>query len=150
KAGEFAMSYHENPRPEQALKFLDKLVDEKVLAGLGEMGGRGDVVASHCFGHMARGQTKLIRAYEAQFPKAGKRGREFLLTSLQLCGDETTAKTLDAWSKDIAFKDQKQQIDRVSRFLADPKRKLPRDTPPVESTDLDLLWADFMVTGEYA
>ena len=148
--GVFVMDYHKKPEPQRVPRLLDKVLEEKFLANPEFDESRGLVIMAHSFGHMARGQADLVRLYEAKFTKAKKEGRAFLLDSLRLCGDEQTLKHLNSWRKDPVFKEQHAHIDEIRRFLANPKRKLPRDQPPFGPTDLDLLWADFFVTGEYA
>jgi uncharacterized protein (TIGR03067 family) len=146
----FMMSYHQKPEPKRVPEMLELALDEKLLAEMQSGQAHADVLLAHSFGHMARANAKLVRHYEDKFAKAGKLGRAILLTSLRLCGDADTVKKLAAWRDDPAFKAQRTAIDETHRFLSDPKRKLPRDLPPTMPDQLDLLWADFFVTGEYA
>jgi uncharacterized protein (TIGR03067 family) len=106
--------------------------------------------AAHAFGHMARNNPKLVRAYEARFAGADDNGKAFLLEALRVCGDELTLRQLDAWSADPAFRGQRETIEKTRVLLKDSKGRLPRDVAARSPSDLDLLWADFLVTGEYA
>ncbi len=148
--GDFVRAYHKKPEPKRAPGLLDKALDSEFPLNSPFHKGDGRMVLAHAFGHMARGHADLVRVYEAKVAKAQNRGRAFLLESLRLCGDEQTIKHLDGWREDPAYREQYAIIDETRRFLADPKRKLPRGRPAVGPEDIDLLWADFLVTGDYA
>jgi uncharacterized protein (TIGR03067 family) len=148
--GDFVRAYHKKPEPKRVPGLLDKALDSEFPLNSPLHKGDGRMVLAHAFGHMARGHADLVRVYEAKFAKAQNRGRTFLLESLRLCGDEQTIKHLDGWRKDPAYREHYAIIDDTRRFLADPKRKLPRGRPAVGPEDIDLLWADFLVTGDYA
>jgi hypothetical protein len=148
---EFMMTYHQKPAPDRVPKFLEIVTQEKFLSRFDK--DESDILVvglAHSFGHMARGQTKLVRLFEKRFETAEKRGRAFLLTSLLLCGDEQTVNQLDIWHKDPTYREQNKKIEEIRHFLADPKRKLPRDLPVKTHRDVSVLWADFFVTGDYA
>jgi hypothetical protein len=115
----------------------DELPDQRLL------------LTAHAFGHMARAHADLVRAYEAEIVSATPAGRRFLLSTLQVCGDADTVKQFEAWAKDPKYAGVKNQLLGLARFLADPKRKLPRDAAVHVPTELDLLWVDFLVNGEY-
>ena len=44
----------------------------------------------------------------------------------------------------------KTELAATQKVLSAPKRELPRDRPAKTPEELDLLWVDFLVTGEYA
>jgi uncharacterized protein (TIGR03067 family) len=54
------------------------------------------------------------------------------------------------WSQNSEYRDQKEGLNALRGFLADRKRRMPRDRQAQTPGDLDLLWADFLTTGEYA
>jgi hypothetical protein len=101
-------------------------------------------------GQIARGHPEIVRAYEAAWATAPKTGRRLILRSLMGCGDETTRQQLDRWAADDSAKDLRPEIEQVRKHLADPKRKGPRDRPAQTPHDLDMLWADFLINGEWA
>src|SRR5207302_367805 len=46
--------------------------------------------------------------------------------------------------------DLRPELEALKNHLKDPARKHVRDRPARTPKDLDLLWANFFVTGEYA
>jgi len=98
---------------------------------------------------MARGNAELVRTYESRFVAVTQPGKLFLLTCLQICGDQETVKQIKAWQRDAKNSDLKKALETARHAVSNPKRSLPRDRPPRFPTELDLLWVDFLVTGEY-
>lgn len=66
------------------------------------------------------------------------------------CGDKETLKQIDAWMADPKLAEHRADLATLKRFLEDPQRKGVRDRPAKAPLDLDLLWANFFTTGEYA
>jgi uncharacterized protein (TIGR03066 family) len=101
-------------------------------------------------GDVAAGKPKIVRAYEAAFLGAPPAGQRLILRALRNCGDRDTVKRIDAWRADRRSADVRSDLDALKKHLADPKRKHVRDLPAREPKDLDLLWANYFITGEYA
>src|SRR5438132_1018077 len=141
----FVSHYYLKPDPQRVPPILDI-----VLKDLGDQEDVQNVLVGHAFGHMARGNQKLIRLYESRFLNATDTGRVFLVEALRICGDDLTRDKLEKWSRDPAYKHQQRRLESAVTFLVDRKRRLPRDRPAETPMDLDLLWADFFTTGEYA
>ncbi len=149
EVGKFITYYHRKPEPTR--------VPEMLTAALKEVSGEpspfrpdnGPELTATAFGHMGKGQPKLVRHYESLFDDSGKQGKTFLLHALRVCGDADTSKRMEKWAGDPRNADCKKEIEVARTFLADPKRELARDRAAKTPEDLDLLWADFLVTGEY-
>jgi uncharacterized protein (TIGR03066 family) len=101
-------------------------------------------------GDIAAGKPKIVRAYEAAFLEAPPAGQRLILRALRNCGDRETINRIDAWRADRRSADVRSDLDSLKKYLEDPKRKHVRDLPAREPKDLDLLWANFFITGEYA
>src|SRR5262249_50259272 len=101
-------------------------------------------------GDIAAGKPRIGRAYEAAFVEAPPAGQRLVLRALRNCGDRETVKQIDAWRADRRSADVRSELDALKKHLEDPKRKHVRDLPAREPRDLDLLWANFFITGEYA
>jgi len=69
--------------------------------------------------------------------------------ALRICGDATTRRQLENWSRDPIYRNEKKRLEAAATLLGDPKRRLPRDLPVQTPLDLDLLCVDFLITGEY-
>jgi uncharacterized protein (TIGR03067 family) len=148
--GVFIAGYHRKPAPARVPEMLDsalKLINKEPSPFPAPNAG---MLIANAFGHMGKGQTKLVRQYESRFDGAGKYGKPFLLETLKICGDGDTLKHMDKWAGDPRNAEWKKEIEAALAFLANPKRQLPRDRGAKTPDDLDLLWADFLVTGEYA
>src|SRR5262249_26387348 len=148
---EFISRYHARPSPDRVCHFLDLALTKDVLQHP-VVSGRPHTrdLFSHGFGNMARGNPKLVRQIEARFAKTSGSGRTTILRCLRVCGDDETVKVLAAWRDDPRYADDSAFIETVRKSLADPRRKRPRDLPAKTPEELDYLWADFFVTGEYA
>jgi hypothetical protein len=101
-------------------------------------------------GDIAAGKPKIVRAYEAAFVEALPAGRRLVIGAPRHCGDQETVNRIDAWRPDRRFADVRADLDALKKHLEDPKRKQVRNLPAREPRDLDLLWANFFITGEYA
>jgi hypothetical protein len=101
-------------------------------------------------GDIAAGHPKEVRAYEAAFAGTTTAGRRVIVRALKNCGDRETVKQVDAWLADKRYADVRADLEALKKHLEDPKEKHVRDRPAREPKDLDQLWANFFVTGEYA
>jgi uncharacterized protein (TIGR03066 family) len=101
-------------------------------------------------GDIAAGKPKMVRAYEAAFIDAPPAGQRLIIRALRNCGDRETFNRIDGWRADRRSADVRSDLDSLKKHLEDPKRKHVRDLPAREPKDLDLLWANFFITGEYA
>ena len=66
------------------------------------------------------------------------------------CGDKETMKRIDAWLADRRYAGVRPELEALKKHLQDPKRTHVRDRPAQEPKELDLLWGNFFITGEYA
>jgi len=101
-------------------------------------------------GDIAAGKGRIVRRYEAEFANAPFFGRKLILRALANCGDKETSQLLDDWLADPRFTDHRAELEALQQHLADDQRKHVRDLPAQTPADLDLLWANFFITGEYA
>ena len=101
-------------------------------------------------GDIAAGRPKIVRAYEAAFIAAPPAGQRLVIQALRNCGDRETVKQIDGWRADRRSADVRAELDSLKKHLEDPKRRHVRDLPARDPKDLDLLWANFFITGEYA
>jgi hypothetical protein len=101
-------------------------------------------------GDVAAGHPKIVREYEVAFADAPPAGRRVVVRALRNCGDAETLKRVDAWLADPRYADNRADLEALRKHLADPGRKPVRDRPAKGPDDLDLLWGNFFITGEYA
>jgi hypothetical protein len=101
-------------------------------------------------GDIAAGKPKIVREYEAAFADAPTSGRRVIVRSLMNCGDRETIRRIDAWLADRRYADIRPGLEALKKHLEDPGRKHVRDRPARTPDDLDRLWGNFFVTGEYA
>src|SRR5262249_40196469 len=104
-------TYHRSPAPEKALQLLGQVLRKENIEHPALAAGADSLPLLGCaFGHMARGNPKLVRGYEAQFAGTTPTGRRLLLDCLRYCGDDQTLRQLDAWLADPAFGDLKEPL----------------------------------------
>jgi hypothetical protein len=100
-------------------------------------------------GDIAAGKPEVVREYEAAFADGPPGGRPIVIRALTNAGDKDTAKKVAGWIDDPNYADQKEGLQALQSHLENPKRQHVRDRPAKEPKDLDLLWANYFVTGEY-
>jgi uncharacterized protein (TIGR03066 family) len=101
-------------------------------------------------GDIGAGKPKIVRAYEAAFIEAPPLGQRLIIRALRNCGDRETVNQIDTWRANRRSADVRSELESLKKHLEDPKRKHVRDLPAGEPKDLDLLWANFFITGEYS
>jgi hypothetical protein len=101
-------------------------------------------------GDIAKGNPKIVREYEAAFPDAPLPGRHVIVQALMNCGDKETIKQIEGWVADPQNKTIRPELEALQKHLENPARKHVRDRPAREPLDLDRLWGNFFITGEYA
>jgi len=103
--------------------------------------------AAYLFGRIAQLEPGLITKYEDLFDKSSHDGRIFLLKVFQICGDEQVRNFLLTKLKDKNFSEEN---DRISKII---EKGIPIELNPLtrevsDASDLDFLWAEFVITGD--
>jgi hypothetical protein len=143
--------YYKSPDPTLGPKMLkDLLKPENIDHPFFQK--RPDVlnIVGAQLGDIAVGKPEIVRQYEEELTKAPVAGQKVIITALMNCGDKETAKKIEDWLTDKRLLPIKPEIEALLKHLADPKRKHVRDRPAKTPDDLDLLWSNFFITGEYA
>jgi hypothetical protein len=143
--------YYQSPNPELGPQLLKELLDKKNLEH--PWFADKDYVLnllSAQFGDIAAGKPKIVRKYEAAFAGASPAGKRVILHALENCGDKDTLKQIDAWLADPQYASVRPELEALKRQLKDPNHKHVRDRPAHTPDELDLLWVNYFVTGDYA
>jgi len=143
--------YYLNPDPKLGPKMLTELLKKENLEH--QLFARNDqlhLLIGAQLGDIATGHPEVIREYEKAFTGASPKGRLVVIRALHNAGDKETVKAVGEWIKDPKFAEQKAELEGLKASLEDPKRQHVRDVPARAPKDLDYLWANFFVTGEYA
>jgi hypothetical protein len=143
--------YYRNPDPALGPKLLGELLKKENLDH--PFFAKDDYALrlnAALLGDIGIGNPKVVRAYEAAFSGAAPKGRPIVLRALIACGDRETVKQIDAWLADPRYADSRDELEAVKGNLQDPERKHVRDRPVASPDDLDRLWGNFFITGEYA
>src|SRR5262245_45522423 len=143
-------NFYKKPDPRIAEQFLAELlkpenIDHKWFNGHADV---LDIMGTQ-LGDLANGHEELVRRYEAAFSETTLKGKQVIMAALKICGDETSQKVVAGWLTDAAHKDVKNELDGLSKHLTDPNRKHFRELPVKTPHDVDLLWGNFYITGEY-
>jgi hypothetical protein len=137
--------YYLRPVPGSVPEILERLACSKYLSSRMETGDDLSGTA-YLFARVARSEPWLAGKYREVLEKTGHTGRLFLIRVLGLMGGEDTAAYLQGKLADLQFAEEKGEVMRALAMLpggADVCR-MPVEKP----SDLDMLWAEFMVTGE--
>jgi hypothetical protein len=142
--------YYDSPDPKLGPKMLKDLLSDENL-GHPFFAKRPDVLTliAAQLGDIANGKSEIVRDYEKELPGAPEAGQKVIIRALMNCGDKETLKLFDGWAKDKRLDGVAKELAALKKHLADPKRKHARDLPVKEPRDLDLLWVNFFITGEY-
>lgn len=142
--------YYQKPDPKLGPKMLKALLQKENLEHpfFAERPEVLQLIAAQ-IGDIGTGKSDIVREYESAFPDAPPAGRKIIIRALTNAGDKETAKTVGEWLKDAKFAEQKADLDALKAHIEDPKRAHVRDLPAHAPKDLDLLWANFFITGEY-
>ena len=143
-------NYYRKPDPKIAEQFLVELlkpenIDHKWF------NAHTDVleIMGTQLGDLARGREEMIRRYETAYAGTTVRGKRVIVAALKVCGDETSQTATAGWLKDETDAALKGDLEALQKRLADPDRKHFRDLPVKTPHDVDLLWGNFYITGEY-
>jgi hypothetical protein len=143
--------YYKSPDPELGPKLLKELLKKENIEHPWFVGKDNVLMLNGAvFGDIAAGHPKIVRQYESAFVDAPLAGRRIILRALMNCGDPETTKHVAAWLADERYSDCRAALDELKKHLDNPKRQHVRDRPARTPDDLDLLWINFFVTGEYA
>jgi hypothetical protein len=143
-------NYYRKPDPEIAGQFFAELlkpenIDHKWFNDHADV---LDIMRTQ-LGDLAKGREDIIRQYEGSFPQTTLKGKQVIVAALRVCGDESSQRVVAGWIDDSANKDVKKELEALQKHLANPKRKHFRDLPVKSPHDVDLLWGNFYITGEY-
>jgi hypothetical protein len=143
--------YYQNPDPKIGSKMLKEMLKKENLEHP-FFTKRDDVrnLLAAQIGDIGAGKPEIVREYESTFVDASPAGRTVVIRALENAGDKETAKKVGEWIADPKFAEENAALKALKKQLEDPKRLHIRDRPAKEPKDLDLLWANFFVTGEYA
>lgn len=144
--------YYKDPDPDLGPKMLKAILAKENLEHPLMTASDGHVlnVIASIIGDIGTGHPKIVRAYEAAFADAPPAGRKVVVRALHNAGDKETVKQVDTWLADKKYAESKAELEALKKHLEDPKRTHVRDRAAKDPKDLDLLWANFSVTGEYA
>lgn len=146
------MKYYEKPDPQRGVKMLKELLKPENLDHPMTTREDGHVFSILCeqLGYIAKGHPEVVREYEKQFAGATPTGKYGILRTLRIAGDDQTKKQLETWLAGEKNADTVKALEETKRIIAAPKREMNRDRAVRTGKDLDMLWADFFATGEYA
>lgn len=142
--------YYQNPDPKVGPKLLRELLRPDNITHPWFQ-KRADVlkVIGAQLGDIASGKPELVREYEAAYALANNTGRRVIIRSMVNCGDAETIKKIDGWIAAPDSAELQRELRALKAYLSDPNRRHARDNRAKTPHDLDLLWGNFFITGEY-
>ena len=143
--------YYLKPDPSLGPKMLTELLKKENLEhALFVRNDQLHLLIGAQLGDIAMGHSEVIRQYEKAMADASAKGRQVIIRALTNAGDKETAKAVGQWITDAKYAAQKAELEALKAHIEDPKRAHARDVPAKAPKDLDYLWANFFVTGDYA
>ena len=146
----FISHYYEHPEPKRAPEMLQFFL-------VGVLGNDSRLqqdrhtqeIMAYLFGRIAQNHPDVVRQYEELIPKTAGASRRVLVSAL-IVGAHDEAKTrFDEWMVGLDAAADSAIREEMSRRLGKPTPN-PLDHPATSALDLDLLWADFFVSGSQA
>jgi hypothetical protein len=135
--------YYQSGSPDRASEVLHYLISSEMLQIIMD---RGLHTIPYFFSRIAQNHPKIIRQYEALFDKASHEGRLLILRILEFGGDEETRDFISSRINEREFKPERHELDRILRIDYTVNVN-PLRNPICRSQDLDLLWTEFVLTG---
>ena len=135
--------YYRSGSPEKAVAALEHYVTSETL--LESANPAQSNPALYLFSRISELNPGLIRKYEALFDKASGKGKVLLIWLLELAGDGQTRVFLDSQLDEFGTArhlEAKQALEGGHPFKSNPFNRYVRD-----GMDLDLLWCEFILTG---
>src|SRR5713226_4807863 len=143
--------YYQSPDPRLGPKLLkDLLTKENLEHPWFAKNQYALLLNAALLGDIAAGKPKVVREYEAAFADSPPAGRRVVVRSLTNCGDGETLKQIDGWLADRRYADIRPELETPQKHRKHPERKHARARPARSPDDLDLLWGNFFITGEYS
>ncbi|HNY65006.1 MAG TPA: tetratricopeptide repeat protein [Deltaproteobacteria bacterium] len=142
---ELLSHYYLRPVPKSVPDILERAMGSSELP---ERLAAGDDLSSltYLFARVARDEPDLLPRYRELFEGGSHAGRVFLIRVLGQTGGGETADYLKARLDDPSCANERGEISKALALLPEGVDALQR---PVEKpSDLDLLWSEFMVTGD--
>jgi hypothetical protein len=138
--------YYVNPQPDKVPLELEKFIASERFIKDENFRKYGVYNTAYLFGRVAQLVPALITKYEDIFEKSSHEGRSFILKIFQICGNEQVKDFLTAKLKDKNFSKEKNEISEIIKEGI-PIGFNPLDREIKDGSDLDFLWAEFMITG---
>lgn len=143
-SGEDVLTYYYlKPMPDKVPHTLEKIISSDFLT---KSESHNKIILAYTFGKIAQMDPSVIKGYEDIFEKTSHEGRVFILQIFQICGNEQIKEFLNTKLKDNKFNSEKESISKVVESGI-PITLNPLEKNVKDATDLDLLWAEFMVSG---
>ena len=142
---EVLVNYYRNPQVDKIPVVLDHILQSNFFR---DKATGIFTLTAYYFGRIARLEPALIPKYMEFFEKMSQKheGRFFILMVFQICGNETVKQFLVEKQNDKNFVNEKQDIQNILNGGAFPQfNPLTREIR--DGADLDILWAEFFVTG---
>jgi len=144
--GKFTTFYYLNPQPQRLPVVLKNFLNSEMLSDEQTCDDYCKEICSYFFARAARSKGNIIGKYQSLFESGTHKQRLFVLKILQLCGNNRTKMFLKSKLKDQTFAGEKTQIQQALQQGV-PTRFNPISKPITEAGNLDLLWVEFMTTG---
>ncbi|MFL5328328.1 MAG: hypothetical protein ACJ8C4_05395 [Gemmataceae bacterium] len=143
--------YYQKPDPSVALKLFHELIKKENAEHpwFADREHTLNLFAAQ-LGDIAARNPKIVREYEAAFAEASVAGRRIIVRVLTNCGDKETVNRINGWLADPKVTAVRGELEALKKHLEGPNRKGVRDRAAHTPADLDFLWCNFFITGEYA
>jgi len=112
---------------------------------------RANCSVSQLGDHRQGGTRNWCGIMNRNFPEATPAGRLVILrASDDLRRIARPSRSLTSGWPTNGFEASREGLKALQAILKDPERKAPWDRPAKQPQDLDMCWANFLITGDYA
>lgn len=132
--------YYTNPQPEQIPDAMKYIVQSNYLDK------NNFWSTSYMFGEIALKEPTLVDEYLNILDNIEPKNRLFIIYALTICGNEKVKKYLENKLIDPAWSNDKGLLEKALQQKM-PLKYDPINTEVKVSNDLDMLWANFFITG---
>jgi len=142
----FSTYYYLNPEPQRLPIVLENFFKSEIFSDEQACDEHCRNIISYFFARATGSEQNLIENYKSLFERGTYKERSFLLKVFQLCGNGEVTIFLKSKLKEEAYIGEKDKIGQVLKEGI-PIKFNPIIEPINDAGDLDLLWVEFMATG---
>lgn len=138
----FFAYYYQSGTPDKTAEALEYVIDSELI----NLRPKSDTFA-YFFAKIAENDPTVLKKYNTVFRKIPHKGRVFILKVMEWLHNEDAKDFLTAIHQKEVYKEEKNAVEEILRYISSTKKMDIFQKNINTGFDLDLLWVEFVVTG---